>query len=909
MVPFTKQTKTQGKSTTYPGNINGNAGKHKGLLRVQLVFAHRNSDLDCIAAQLAVTRLYPGTKLVPALPLGPSAEKLFSLYKDSLPLADLKRIDPANISCIFLVDCNDVERLDERAQAFIAKLSSSCKRVIFDHHVQENEPVPDTQNIFNELHKVGSATTILTNKLLGNEVMLSPVECTILLAGIYEDTGCLLYNSTTYDDITCAAELVKRGAMLDMVAELVKRKLTGEQAELLEALLAKTEILEIQGQHIGLSCHETAEFIPGLGEITSHLLQVAGTDIAVCMVKMGKRCHLVARSRIHYLDLRPLAKKYGGGGHKGAIACSVKAEEFSSLQEAARQFLYSEIHPEPQAREIMSRQPRIISPNTTMEEANTLLLRHNETGFVVMADDTICGILSRSDIAKAQHHKLGHAKVSGFMSRPVITAIPETPLSTLQDLMISHQIGLIPIIDKNANLTGLVYRKDVFHATYSPVKRPTDFHGAIPLVVASADLGINLNKLPKRTRHIFNMVADAADELNVRAFAVGGFVRDLFLQRDNFDIDITIEGSAIALANKLAEKYPEQFIVKATHVPFGTAHVSYSGEGTLDIDFATARNEFYTHPASLPTVEPAGLKEDQLRRDFTINALALSLNKNDYGSVIDFWGGLQDLQTKTIRVLHPYSFIEDPARILRACRFSARLGFSLEEKTADLAMKASGLGIFDNLGGARIKQELRLILESHQRLAALRLLKDLTGGLRFLDTGIKLDRFIWGGLRKAQIIARARPDSDNWLLYLGVLLTGLETISLEPCLSRLYLTEDEKNILRSGHQLALQPPATSPSLRHSEIFHLFDNYPPLALAIGAAVSRGPHFLRQAVTLYWDKLHQTKSLLTGEDLKALGMQQGPGIGYVLGLLRDQRLDGKINSKEDEKRWVLKYLQQN
>lgn len=875
---------------------------------MQLVFAHRNSDLDCIAAQLAVTRLFPGTRLVPALPLGPSTEKLFALYKDSLPLANLKSIDPANVSCIFLVDCNDVERLDERAQGFIAKLNPGCKKIIFDHHIPDSEQTPVEQNTLNELHKVGSATTILTNKLLHQGIMLSPIECTILLAGIYEDTGCLLYQGTTYEDISCAAELVKRGAMLDIVAELVKRKLTGEQAELLETLLAKVEIMEIQGQHIGLAYHETDEFIPGLGEITSHLLQITGSDVAVSLVRMGKRGHLVARSRIKYLDLRPLAKKYGGGGHKGAISCSVKAEELPSLKESVQHFLTSLIQPEPRAGEIMSRHPRIISPETTMEEAHTLLLRHNETGFIVMDSDTICGILSRSDVAKAQHHKLGHAKVTGFMSRPVITASPETPLSSLQDLMISHQIGLIPIIDQNANLMGLVYRKDVFHATYSPATDYPDFHGAIPHMVAAAELGINLDNLPERTKHIFTLVGNVADELELKAFVVGGFVRDLFLSRDNFDIDITIEGPAIMLANKLAEKYPDQFIVKATHAPFGTAHLTFTGENALDIDLATARNEFYTHPASLPTVEPAGLKEDQLRRDFTINALALSLNKKNYGTIIDFWGGLHDLQTQTIRILHPYSFIEDPARILRACRFSARLGFSIAGKTVDLAIKASDLGIFDNLGGARIKQELRLILESRHRLTALRLLRDLTGGFRFLDTSIKLDRHTWHALVKAQFIAKARPAGDSWLLYLGILLTGLEAISLEACLSRLYLTEDEKNILRSGYQLALHPPEIPSQSERSQIFHLFDNYPPIALAIGAAASKYSRDLRHAIALYWDQLHCVKTLLTGEDLKAMGMKQGPEIGHVLSLLRDQKLDGKISNQDDEKQWVVAYLQQ-
>jgi len=198
---------------------------------------------------------------------------------------------------------------------------------------------------------------------------------------------------------------------------------------------------------------------------------------------------------------------------------------------------------------------------------------------------------------------------------------------------------------------------------------------------------------------------------------VGGVVRDLLMRKRIWDLDLVVEGDAIALACKLGEKWQ---VNCHTFQEFGTAHMKYKD---YKLEFATTRRETYPHPGSYPVVEWATLKEDLLRRDFTINAMALSLNPEDFGTLIDYFGGLRDLKDGIIRVLHPMSFVEDPVRILRALRFAGRFGFKLSKGTEKLLKKAVSLGLLKKAPRGRILNELRLALREERLLEILRLYK------------------------------------------------------------------------------------------------------------------------------------------------------------------------------------------
>jgi len=209
-------------------------------------------------------------------------------------------------------------------------------------------------------------------------------------------------------------------------------------------------------------------------------------------------------------------------------------------------------------------------------------------------------------------------------------------------------------------------------------------------------------------------------QYNISIYAIGEFVRDLLLGQSNFDLDIVVEGDVQLIISKIMDKWEGKVI---THPQFGTSEIILSDGKRIDI--ATARIEHYEEPGSLPKVERSSLWLDLKRRDFAINALAMSLNEENFGEIIDLYGRLEDLTRKELRILHNLSFVEDPTRILRGIRLEARLGFTFEEKTFKLLKEAIENGFLNKIAKERLKDEIILILQESQPEKVLKRLEEL----------------------------------------------------------------------------------------------------------------------------------------------------------------------------------------
>lgn len=226
-------------------------------------------------------------------------------------------------------------------------------------------------------------------------------------------------------------------------------------------------------------------------------------------------------------------------------------------------------------------------------------------------------------------------------------------------------------------------------------------------------------KFPKDIFNIIKLTGYTADTSALAVYMVGGVVRDILLGMPNYDLDFVVEGNAIEFSEILNGALKGH--LKA-HRAFGTATIDYSGRR---IDVVTARSEFYKRPASYPEVKPGTIREDLFRRDFTINAMAASINDRDFGDVVDFYGGLKDLKNGIIRVMHPRSFIDDPTRIFRAVRFSARFGFKIEPHTKALIREAIAEGLLGEVNRGRINKEIELFLKEKNPLKCLKAFENL----------------------------------------------------------------------------------------------------------------------------------------------------------------------------------------
>ena len=273
--------------------------------------------------------------------------------------------------------------------------------------------------------------------------------------------------------------------------------------------------------------------------------------------------------------------------------------------------------------------------------------------------------------------------------------------------------------------------------------------------------------LPVELVALVNNAVALAGNRNLPLYLVGGIVRDLLLGQINdiCDLDLVVEGDAVRLAGEFAEKVGGRLMA---HLIFNTAKIEL---GKWTIDIAMARTETYAKPGALPVVTAGTLKTDLFRRDFTINAMAISLNPDNYGELVDLYGGLKDLNNKSIRILHDKSFTDDATRIWRAIRYEQRLGFEIEPETLSLLKK--NVPLMKTVGGYRLRHELELVLKEKEPEKALRRAAEL-GVLTVLHPSLKVDDWLVSQFRAARQPGKANPD-----YYLGLLLCHLNAEELQ----------------------------------------------------------------------------------------------------------------------------------
>ena len=394
--------------------------------------------------------------------------------------------------------------------------------------------------------------------------------------------------------------------------------------------------------------------------------------------------------------------------------------------------------------------------------------------------------------------------------------------------------------------------------------------------------------LPQKLLALVKSINGKAVERGERVYLVGGVVRDMFLGYPNFDLDLVVEGAAVKLAQQVAETSQAKLLA---HHRFGTAKLRYEN---FTLDLATARKETYTRPGALPTVTPGTLKDDLIRRDFTINAMAISLGSNDYGDLADPHQGKNDLEHRLIRILHPGSFSDDATRILRAVRYEQRLGFRIETQTARLLKR--DIPMLDTISGARIRHELELIFREKLPELALKHLGEM-GVLSRISLSLKGNGWI------AEKFDRARRLNKPYqlpTLYFCLLIYSLSENEIEQFLARLNTSITLFRIIRDTLRLRISLPLLDkPAMKPSKIYYLLREYEPLAVQANAIATESP-IVHQHLQLFLTKLRYVRTSLNGGDLKRLGIPVGPEIGQVLHALHKAKLDGEVKTRAGEKK---------
>lgn len=416
--------------------------------------------------------------------------------------------------------------------------------------------------------------------------------------------------------------------------------------------------------------------------------------------------------------------------------------------------------------------------------------------------------------------------------------------------------------------------------------------------------------LSKELHALIYLLGYQAQIGSFKVYAVGGFVRDLLLGKENRDIDLVVDRNAVDFAKSLLPVLPGRL---QSYERFGTAKLLLANG--IIFDMVTARSEFYTAPGALPTVEQSNLKNDLYRRDFTINTMACALNPEGFGRLYDYFGGRDDLEKKIIRVLYNLSFVDDPLRILRAVRFEQRFGFTIDEGTLALLQKARRERLLEKVSKERLYNETRLFFREPfpgkvlTRLEELKLSNYIFPRVVFnrktKDRIGRLDQIL-------PVLGMERPEHnlDNLVLYLSALFCELPEHDLVYLcyLMRLKKTERFKIVKILSSLPEILPQIRAPYIRPAHLYSLLEKLPPEGLVLVICLEDDP-VVREHVNYYWDHLSCSKTFITGKDLLETGLEPGPLIKQVLKKLQEAVLDGKVNGKEEELEYVTYLLQNN
>ncbi len=934
---------------------------------MDLILCHTTVDFDAVGAAVGLTRLKLGAKIVLTGGAHPAVRDFLALHRDEYALIERRSVREERIQSLVVVDTQKRDRLGKAAQWLDLPHLTSIE--VYDHHLDSQTDIPST---YSQIEPVGATTTLIVEQLQQTSIQLTPAEATVMALGIHVDTGSLTFDQTTPRDAAALAWLMAQGANVRQIGQYVTPSLSPQLQELLREALENLRSQSQSGYTISWVILKTPDYVPGLSTLVTQLVELTESDALFLAAEYpgsggegegergreGQFLHsrprtenkpsppqpltpskliVIGRSRIQGTNLNELFQPLGGGGHSQAASMRLRDVEPQAIIEQLVNQLKDQIPQPLTARELMSSPVRTIRPQTTISEAQRILLRYGHSGLsVVDEQDQLVGVVSRRDIDLALHHGFGHAPVKGYMTKNIKTITPQTPLSEIESLMVTYDIGRLPVLEEG-QLVGIVTRTDVLRQLHQGMGNRDwgigtgEQSNSCPIPSSQFPIQNLRSRLAPPLWELLTKAAKEAEQRGWHLYLVGGGVRDLLLaDAADFllikDIDLVVDGfhrsadvgAGVALAQALQKIYPNARL--EVHGSFQTAALLWHDDPTLDslwIDIATARTEFYPYPAANPEVEASSIRQDLYRRDFTINAMAVRLTASRSGELplLDFFGGLLDLRSRQIRVLHANSFIEDPTRIYRAVRFAVRLDFQIEPQSKAYIRYAIESGVYERsllenskapALQTRLKAELKHILQAPYWERALQLLSSLEA-LRCLHPTLTLDEPLWWQVRLVdRWLRRFDPNRnlEHWQMRLEVLIAHLAPAERGKVAKNLQLPLDSIERLQQLAQVQANVVESLPTCKlKSEVVRLVRPYKLPTLVLIAVQS--PRAVRRKLWEYLTTWTNVQVPLNGNDLKQLGYKPGPEFRQILDALLEATLDRVIQDKSDAKAFLAEH----
>lgn len=870
-----------------------------------IITSHVNADFDALSSMVAAKKLYPDATLISP----PYREKSgVNYFLDSIAYVfnfkHPKDCDLSSVKRLVVVDTRQRNRINHISEVLNNPgLEIDC----YDHHPDSEDDLPAKFSIVKEW---GSTIAILVQLLREKGLTVTPDEATMLGLGLYEDTGSFTYSSTTEYDLLAAAWLRPQAMDLSVISDHMNTTMTTEQISVLNRMIENAETHDLHGVSIMLSEIVLEEYFDDFAVLAHQIMDMENVKVIFAMAQMGDRVQLVARSRVpEQLNVSKICTSFGGGGHSYAAAASIKDKTMAEVKSELFAMVFSTIHDEINVGAKMTSPAKVVKNTSTLAQAEAMMIRFGLKAVPVVAAGSMraVGFLEYQTAARAVSHQLGSRPVYEFMNSRARTVRPTDSLYPAMEIILGQRQRLVSVVDEKENIVGVLTRTDVMRLLLDETIHIPE---GTPLGASTKDRnisGIMHDKLPEKHCKLLKTIGELGDKLNTPVYAVGGFVRDLLMDRVNLDIDITVEGDGITFAKNLAERLNGRF---RTHPKFQTALVIFTDEDGNEerIDVATARLEYYEAPGALPTVELSSIKMDLSRRDFTINALAIRLNPAHFGTLVDPFGAQRDMKEKAIRVLHSLSFIEDPTRILRAIRFEKRFGFKIDPQTDKLIKNCLKLGMFKKISGARVFNELRHIFDekspmlSLDRMEGYGILRMIHPLLRLAPTKLELlnnaeEVISWYKLLYLKMIPQ------NWIIYLMGLCPNANYKEMSEVLETFLFIERPRQdfmLLREATRMAeksLQQWEKQEQHSMGKLFSILHRVP-IEGILYMMSKPSMQSLKKVLSHYLSRLWDLKLEITGHDILVLGAKPGPQIGEILKHVLEAKADGRAETREEQ-----------
>ncbi|MBW1915703.1 MAG: CBS domain-containing protein [Deltaproteobacteria bacterium] len=617
----------------------------------------------------------------------------------------------------------------------------------------------------------------------------------------------------------------------------------------------------------------------------------------------------MGRSRLNDVNVAEIVSSFGGGGHSSAASATIKGKTIVQVERSIKALLRSRINPQKLVKDTMSAPVIQIRPEGEIKDASILMTKYNINVLLVIdKNKRLLGYITRQILEKAVFFGLGNIQVREYMNIDIKTIGPDASLSQAKDTIIKDRLRLLAVVEDDI-VIGVITRTDLLSILVGGPEVPDfihEFRNASHFTRKKNIASLLKERLPRRVIEIFKEFGDTADTLGYAAYLVGGLVRDILLKQENLDVDVVVEGDGIAFAREYAANHDVRV---RSHKKFGTAVLIFPNG--FKVDVATARMEYYETPAALPTVEISSLKMDLFRRDFVINTLAIKLNKRDYGTLIDYFGGQNDLKEKVIRVLHNLSFVEDPTRVLRAIRFEQRFGFKISKLSQTLMKNTVKINSFKDLSGRRLYLELKLILMENQPVQAIErmnqfdLLQFISPEIKYTKELQSLLESIVGVISWFNLLYLEEPFQP-WKIYWHGLTSQLDKKEMKRLAQRMQMNElEKKRMVSQAMEINTVLSQIFKIRRDSNyaIYTLLSQYDTEILLYMMARTNNEQ-TKKWISFYFNDLRKVKVRLQGSDLKMMGFKPGPVFKKIFSRLMEARLNNQLNTKEEEIEFIRK-----